>query len=58
MYEVGWLENHSTAIMFGTGSYDPASKMMTTRGSHRDPATGKMIYSRGELDMSNPNGRS
>ncbi len=53
-YEVAWLENQSTAIMVGTGSYDPASKVMATRGNHRDPVTGKMIYSRGELDMSNP----
>ncbi len=54
-YEFIWMENMSTAIMFSTGSYDPDSKVLTIRGSHRDPMSGHMFSSRGTLDLSDPN---
>ncbi len=54
-YEFIWMDTMSTAIMFETGSYDPDSKVLTTRGSHRDPASGRVINSRGNLDLSDPN---
>ncbi len=54
-YEFIWMDTMSTAIMFETGSYDPNSKVLTTRGSHRDPASGHVFSSRGTLDLSDPN---
>lgn len=54
-YEFIWMDTMSTAIMFETGSYDPDSKVLTTRGSHRDPASGHVFSSRGTLDLSDPN---
>ena len=54
-YEFIWMDNMSTAIMFETGTYDPDSKVLTTRGSHRDPASGHVFSSRGTLDLSDPN---
>ncbi len=54
-YEFIWMDTESTAIMFETGTYDPDSKVLTTRGSHRDPASGQVFSSRGTLDLSDPN---
>ncbi len=53
-YEFAWLENMSTAIMFGTGSYDADDKVMSFRGTHRDPLTGRVIYSTSKMDLSSP----
>ncbi len=53
-YEFAWLENMSTAIAFGTGSYDPDAKVMSFRGTHRDPLTGRVIYSTSTMDLSSP----
>ncbi|MCH8151678.1 MAG: DUF1579 family protein [Planctomycetes bacterium] len=53
-YEFIWMDTKSTAIMFETGTYDPESKVLTTRGSHRDPASGQVFNTRGILDLSNP----
>ncbi len=53
-YEFAWLENMSTAIAFGTGSYDPDAKVMSFRGTHRDPLTGRVIYSTSKMDLSSP----
>jgi hypothetical protein len=54
-YEFIWMENMSTGIMWATGHYDPDTKTLHSRGSYRDPATGKLVWSRGEIDMSRPN---
>ncbi|MBT8484987.1 MAG: DUF1579 family protein [Phycisphaerales bacterium] len=53
-YEFIWMDSMSTAIMSETGSYNPETKVMHTRGSMRDPASGHIIASRGMLDMSDP----
>ncbi len=53
-YEMVWMEDHATAMYFETGTVDPETKIMLTRGSHRDPRTGKLINAHGKLDFSNP----
>lgn len=54
-YEIVWMDNMSTAIYFWTGSYNPETKIFSSRGTYRDPATGKVFASRGTMDWSNPN---
>ncbi len=54
-YEFAWMENMSTAIMHGTGQFNPDTKVMTTSGSMRDPMSGRMVTRRGHLDLSDPN---
>lgn len=54
-YEVAWMDSMSTGIYTETGTYDPDKKILTTRGSHRDPATGQVRPTWGESDLSNPN---
>lgn len=53
-YEFAWMDNMSTAIYFETGTYNPQTKILTTRGSHRDPLTGHIVYGWGKMDMSIP----
>ena len=53
-YEFAWLENMSTAISFGTGSYDADAKVMMFRSTARDPLTGRVIYSTSKMDLSSP----
>ncbi len=53
-YEFAWLDSMSTGIYFETGTYDPKRKVLSSRGSNRDPATGRVIPSWGDLDLSNP----
>ncbi len=53
-YESIWMDDMSTMIYFAPGSYDPDTKIMKMRGSYRDPATGKLIASRGVMDLSDP----
>jgi len=53
-YEIVFLDMHSTAIMFETATYDPTTRIMTTRNSMRDPASGKLMHGRGTLNLSNP----
>jgi len=53
-YEAVWMDSMSTGIYFETATYNPETKIMTTRGTHRDPASGHVYHSRGTLDMSNP----
>lgn len=53
-YEAIWMDSTSTGIYFETASYDPDKKVMTSRGTYRDPASGKVYNSRGMMDMSNP----
>lgn len=54
-YEFVWMESMSTAISFASGSLDPATNVLATRGTYREPVTGKLTYSRGEMDLSDPN---
>jgi hypothetical protein len=53
-YQTIWLDNMSTAIMSSTGSYDASRKVLSFRGSHRDPLTRALRSTRGTLDLSNP----
>jgi threonine dehydrogenase-like Zn-dependent dehydrogenase len=55
LYEFIWMDTMSTGIYFETGTFNPETKILTTRNSHRDPATGKVIPGWGKLDLSNPN---
>ena len=52
-YEFAWVDSMSTAIWCETGTYNPQTKILTTRGSHRDPVTGHIVYGWGRIDMSN-----
>ena len=54
-YEVVWVDSTSTAIYTETGTFNPETKILTTRGSMRDPASGRIVNSRGVYDLSNPN---
>lgn len=54
-YEMVWMDSESTAIYTETGSFDDATKILTTRGSHRDPVSGKVVHTRGLFDLSDPN---
>jgi hypothetical protein len=54
-YEAVWMDSTSTGIYFETGSIDPVTRIMRTRGTYRDPVSGKVYASRGMMDMSNPN---
>jgi hypothetical protein len=51
VYQSVWMENMSTAILSDIGSYDPTSKTMTFRGTHRDPTTGSTIMVRSEINL-------
>ncbi len=42
-FEVTWIDNFGTGIMFGTGSYDAAKHQMTLVMEGYDPVTGKKI---------------
>jgi len=53
-YEFAWYESMDTAMYFETGQYNPDTKTITTLGSRRDPATGRLIQTRSVVDMSNP----
>ena len=51
-YEFVWMDSMSTGMYIETGTYDPDSMILATRGSHRDPASGKVLNSFGKLDLS------
>ena len=53
-YEVVWMENFATAIMFETGWYDPDEKTMHFSGTRRDAETGKVIRTASKMDLSSP----
>jgi hypothetical protein len=55
VYQVSWMDDMSTTMMFENGTYDPDTNVLTTHGQHRDPMSGKVLVSRGEVDLSNPN---
>jgi hypothetical protein len=53
-YEIVWMDNQSTGIMFETGSMNLDTNVMTMLGSRRDPATGRVIRNVGRWDLSDP----
>ncbi len=53
-YESIWLENTSTAITSGSGTYNPATKTLSMMGKHRDPTTGHLITTWNKIDLSDP----
>ena len=52
-YEIIWMDSMSTAIYTETATFNPDTKVLSTRGTHRDPK-GQVINVRGKLDLSNP----
>ena len=48
------MDIHNSALITETGFYDAQNKRFIFRGSHRDPASGKVVHGVGELDISNP----
>jgi hypothetical protein len=53
-FETVWMDNMSTSIMTETGTYHPEEKVMHTRGTQRDPVTGRLINSWAKIDLSDP----
>ena len=54
LYEAVWMENMSTGIYSETGCYDTVKQSLMTRGTHHDPATGRLVPTRGKMDLSSP----
>lgn len=54
LYEVGWIDNMSTAVFTEQGSYEAKTKTFRFSGKHRDPVTGHTILTSSVLDLSNP----
>lgn len=54
-YETVWMDSMSTAIFPGHGTYNPATKVFTFHQEMRDAATGRVVASWGEMNMSDPN---
>lgn len=54
IYEVLWLDNQSTTHYLETGYYNSKTKVLTTRGNERDPATGFQLFRRSELSLADP----
>jgi hypothetical protein len=50
-YEFVWLEDMSTGMMHGTGTFDPDNNTFRWSSSHRDPITGHTIDSWSKLEM-------
>ncbi|MHC5022805.1 MAG: DUF1579 family protein [Planctomycetota bacterium] len=53
-FEAVWMDNMSTAIYAETGTYHPDEKVLHTRGSQRDPASGRLINAWSKLNVSDP----
>ena len=51
-YEMVWMDNHSTAIAWETGTYDEAKKILNMRGTYRDPVTGRLVPTRSRMELS------
>ncbi|MHC4989689.1 MAG: DUF1579 family protein [Planctomycetota bacterium] len=54
-YESVWMETGSTAMSFEKGTLHGDRMLLHLRREHRDPASGRVVYSWGKLDMSDPN---
>jgi hypothetical protein len=53
-YETCWMDSMSTAMYPGHGTFNPQTRVFTFYSEMRDPATGRMVTSWGEMDMSDP----
>lgn len=53
-YQTVWMDNMSTAIHTESGTYHHDTKILHTRGSQRDPVTGKVTTTWAKLNMSDP----
>jgi len=53
-YVTVWMDSTTTAIYREVGYYDAEKQVLRTRGSMRDPASGKIVIGEGELDLSDP----
>jgi hypothetical protein len=54
LYEFVWMEDMSTSIMSGTGSFDPDERVFRWHSQHRDPSTGHLITSWSTLEATSP----
>ena len=54
-YEMVWMDTESTTVYTETGTFDDTTKLLTARGSYRDPVSGHMVHTRASVDVSNPN---
>lgn len=54
VYEIIWLDNKSTTHYFESGYFDLTTKILTTRGTERDPATGFLHFRRSEMSLAEP----
>ena len=53
-YVMFWMDDQSTTVQTEVGRYNQDTKILSTRGSSRDPATGFIIMERSQLDLSKP----
>ncbi len=53
-YESVWLENASTAITSGSGTYNADKKELFMMSKHRNPATGQLMTNWHKTDLSDP----
>jgi hypothetical protein len=53
-YVSAWIDNMSTAVMYGEGAYDPATKTFTWTGECPDVMAGKYTPSRSTMKMVDP----
>lgn len=53
-YETVWMDSMSTGIYSETGEYDALKMLLKTRGTSRDPVSGRVINTSGTLDLSDP----
>jgi len=54
-YELVWVDNMTNAMMHESGTFDGASKTFRMQGSHFDPMMGGTVFTRGAMDLSDPN---
>ena len=54
VYEFAWIDDHSTGIHTGKGTFNPKTKTFTFLSTHRDPVTGHIQPVRETIDISNP----
>jgi hypothetical protein len=53
-YEFVWMDDMATGIFMQYGTYNPDSKIMSLRASHRDPVSGRVINGENTWNLSNP----
>ncbi len=50
-YEMVWIDSMSTSIYTETGHYDVEARIMRMSGERRDPASGRIVPSWGEMKL-------